>query len=126
MSSPSCCVGFLVLIIAFFLIKKPQNHKQLFQASHESRARSSAFASAAATDEEETIKEEQQGGGGSGKGLEESATTLERRYGSLRPAAVGLLAKVRKRGRPNWPLEARARFKFFSEEIIADLSRSLR
>ena len=26
-----------------------------------------------------------------------SAATLERRYGSLRPAAVGLLAKVRKR-----------------------------
>lgn len=51
-----------------------------------------------ATDEEDPIKEEEQHGGNGRGGEEESAnaaTLLERRYGSLRPAAVGMLAKVR-------------------------------
>ena len=40
--------------------------------------------------DEEEVKEEQESSSA-------ATATLERRYGSLRPAAVGLLAKVRKK-----------------------------
>jgi len=84
----ACCAGFSSHL---FSLSPSHPKRQLLQASHESRARSSAFASAAAVamnvDDED--KSEQQDA--------DETSTLERRYGSLRPAAVGLLAKVKKK-----------------------------
>ena len=83
------------------MIKKPQQttqKKQLLQASHESRARSSPFSIAAAVPLEEDKDEKTQGE--VKESSSSAAVALERRYGSLRPAAVGLLAKVRRASIP--------------------------
>ena len=46
------------------------------------------------TKEQQEQQQQQEGKNSSSSAVE---ATLERRYGSLRPAAVGLLAKVRRR-----------------------------